>query len=292
MTGRAPASARPADVLAVREHASLALDVIIPTWNGREVLDACLHSVRAVIPASITIVDNASIDETAATARKHELVHLVRESENRGFAAACNTGIRNTSAPYILLLNQDSVVHPDGIRTLVMHMEGCSSCAVVGGRIEHPDGSLQPSMGPVTHPVRVMLDRVPGMRRLLATHVYRAPHWYAEPHQPAWLTGACMLVRRAAWEDVGPFDEAYFMYTEDLDWCARARKRGWMIQYLPVRTAVHLDEGRRPDRAPNKARWMREGLLRYFERHGTRTQAALFRMLLTADRVMKRRNEK
>lgn len=258
------------------------VDVVIPAWNGREVVAACLQSATALAPNSVVAVDNASVDGTRELLRRTApWIRVIEHDRNYGFAAACNRGLRETRAPYVLFINQDVVVLRHGITDLLNFLERNPRCAAAGGRIENPDGTLQPSMGPEPHPLRAVLDRIPGLRLLISSHVYRHPRAYEFPKQPAWLTGACLLIRRAAFDDVGPFDEEYFMYTEDLDWCARARKRQWTIQYLPVRTAVHADEGRRPDRARAKATWMRKGLLRYFTLYGTPGQARLFRFLVT-----------
>lgn len=263
------------------------VDVVIPTWNGRDVVAACLQSSATLEPNSVVAVDNASVDGTRELMRgAAPEVRVIEHDRNYGFAVACNRGIRKTRAPHVLLINQDVVVLRNGIRDLLNFLERHPSCAAAGGRIENPDGTLQPSMGPPPHPLRVALDRIPALRRIIPSHVYRNPRAYASAREPAWLTGACLLVRRAAFDDVGPFDEAYFMYTEDLDWCARARKRGWKLRYLPVRTAVHADEGHRPDRARAKAAWMREGLLRYFETQGTPQQVKLFRCILAVERLL------
>ncbi|TSC72661.1 MAG: putative glycosyltransferase [Parcubacteria group bacterium Gr01-1014_38] len=264
---------------------SIPLDVIILAWNGQEVIGACLRSVRLLTSVSVTVVDNASTDRTPDLVREvSPAARLICNDQNVGFAAACNQAIRATRAPFCLLLNQDAVIVPEGIGALLSHLQHAPRCAAAGGRIENPDGSLQPSMGPFPHPVRVLLDRIPGARLLLPSHTYRHPWFYVGARQPAWLTGSCLLMRREAFDNVGPLDESYFLYTEDLEWCVRARKKGWTIQYLPVRTAIHADHGRRPDRAPQKAKLMRSGLQRYFRTHGTKADDRVFRFLLALER--------
>ncbi len=263
------------------------LSVIIPAWNGCGRIRTCLSALTS-LGAHIVVVDNASSDETPDIVREEfpDSV-LISLPVNRGFAAAVNAGMRATRSTTILLLNQDATVIPGGIEILRDTLKHDPRCGAVSGKIENPDGTLQPSMGPRPHPLRVALDRVPLVRDVIPTHVYRNPTAYAVARTPGWLTGTCLLIRRGALEDVGLFDERYFMYAEDLDWCARARKRGWKLQYLPVRTAVHADEGRRPDRARAKAAWMREGLLTYFTKHGTAAEVRVFRLLLAAERIAK-----
>lgn len=266
------------------------LSVVIPAWNGCSRIRTCLSALTP-LGALIVVVDNASSDGTA------EIVHeefpdcvLISLPVNRGFAAAVNAGIRATRSMTVLLLNQDATVIPVGIEVLKDTLQHDPRCGAISGKIENLDDTLQPSMGPPPHPLRVALDRIPALRRIIPSHVYRNPRRYASPREPAWLTGACLLIRRAALDDVGLFDESYFMYTEDLDWCTRARKRGWKLRYLPVRTAVHADEGRRPDRARAKAVWMREGLLRYFTKHGKPSDARLLKVMLKVERLTQRRN--
>ncbi len=233
------------------------LSIIVLSWNVRELLRACLNAltddgrrVTAGAPASsfvlrpssltgeLIIVDNASADGSPEmVAAEFPEARLIRNAENLGFARANNIGIAASTGRYVLLLNSDTVVPPGALETLVAFMDAQPQAAACSPRLLQPDGAPQPyAFG---------CDPTPGylLCRGLARALFRRPlhDWaVAEPIQADWVSGACLLVRRAAIEQVGGLDEAMFMYFEDNDWCRRMRLAGWQVWYAPTAAITHI----------------------------------------------------
>ncbi len=221
------------------------LDIIIVNYNTATHVVACLAALRDAPPATahhICVVDNASTDMSVALVTEQwPDVDVVALSANVGFAAANNVGIRRTSAPLILLLNSDTVVPEGAIDRLVARLEA-SGAVAAGPRLI--DATLAPevSFGPMLSPwaeavqrLRLKLagSREPWARRYIARHV-------SQERTVDWVSGACLLVRRAAAEEAGLLDERYFMYEEDVDFCAALRARGGRILFTPAVEILHL----------------------------------------------------
>lgn len=223
------------------------LDIIIVNYNTAAHLTACLGSLRnapAQIPHHICVVDNASSDGSIAATWDFPDVEMVPLSENVGFAAANNAGIRRTSSPLILLLNSDTIVPEGAVDRLVERLEVTGAVAA-GPRLI--DGTLSPevSFGPMLSP---MTEAVQGLRVKLASRKSRWARRYIARHVSRervvdWVSGACLLVRRAAAEEAGLLDERYFMYEEDVDFCASLRSRGGRIIFTPAAEILHLRGG-------------------------------------------------
>lgn len=195
--------------------------VVIPNLNGASVLPATLAAIPAAagrLAVHVTLVDNASTDGSAELAeRLHPELTVKRHPENLGFAAACNTGGREGTSRYVLLLNSDLTLTPDSLAALVAHMERAPRLGALTPRMCWPDGRVQ---GP-------RLSRRAAGRELATMD---------------WAPGTCLLLRREALDQVGWLDEAFFFYNEDLDLSWRLRKAGWQLACAPGIT-VHHHEG-------------------------------------------------
>lgn len=224
---------------------SAGLDIIIVNHNTSADLQACLsalHATPPVIAHRICMVDNASGDDSVAvTAERWPRVDVIPLTTNAGFAAANNAGIRHTSAPLILLLNSDTLVPPGAIDRLVARLEATGAVAA-GPRLVNADGVPEVSFGPMLSPwaeavqrvrVRLTASQAPWARRYIARLV-------ARERCVDWVSGACLLVRRSAADAAGLLDERYFMYEEDVDFCASLRSRGGMVLFTPEAQVVHL----------------------------------------------------
>ncbi|MEO5822962.1 MAG: glycosyltransferase family 2 protein [Vicinamibacteraceae bacterium] len=231
-----------------------ALTIVIVSFNAREDLARCLGSLRDAPPAiahEIVVVDNASSDGSAETASAYPGVRLIALPENRGFAAANNVGIRATSGDLILLLNSDTIVPSGAIDGLVRELDKYGFVAAAGPRLVDADGQPELSLGEMVAPLaewrqkRLLEAAARGERRALAEIDFRTS-WGCRPH---WVSGACLLVKRAEAEAVGLLDERYFMYLEDVDFCAALRASGQQILFAPEVTVTHL-RGRSRQSAP------------------------------------------
>lgn len=221
--------------------APVGLSILIVNWNGGEVLLECLASIFAH-PCSRTyevlIFDNASTDGSPEQAgRRFPRVRLLRSGSNLGFAAANNRLMQAAAGAYFLLLNNDAVLTPGALEGLVRELEAHPAAGAVGPKLLNPDGSLQPSCGIFPTLVTEFLDNTL-LYRLFP--LYKgAPRAYRHPREVSWTTGACLLVRRRVFETTGGFDEAYFMFLEDVDWCWRMRQSGWSVRYTPAARVIH-----------------------------------------------------
>ena len=194
------------------------LAIVIVSFNCRKNLRQCLASLPT---AHIVVVDNASTDGGAAMA------HIVNDT-NRGFAAACNQAISATTEPFLLLLNPDTVNPP--VQQLLDFMEANPDVGACGPRIINPDGSAQVSCRRFPTWWRMALAEL-GLRRF-----YYVAHPGRDVEQ---LMGSCLMLRHAAVEQVGLFDERFFLYFEEVDLCLRLRQAGWHVAYVPDATVTH-----------------------------------------------------
>ena len=252
---------------------SAAIDIVIVSYNARADLERCLQSPRAHRPArpvTLTVVDNASTDGSADAARRlWPDAQVLVQPENLGFSRANNIGIRASRSPLVLLLNGDTVVPAGAIDRLAGALEAVPSAAVAGPRLVDAAGRPELSFGQMISPWNELRQKVLG--RLYDRGVPPVVAWVrrqtASRHFPAWVSGACLLVWRADAEAVGLLDERYFMYTEDVDFCAALRARGRRILFTPAAEVVHL-RGRSAATAPAAtAALYRRSQLAFYEKH-------------------------
>ncbi len=221
------------------------LDIVIVSFNTRDDLLACLASLRAhppSRPARITVVDNGSGDGSADAVRAAcPDVRVLALERNAGFAAANNAALREGTAPLALLLNSDTLVPAGALDRLVERLEA-TGAAAAGPRLVDGNGRPEVSFGPMLSPlselvqlVRTRLAAGDGAwaRRCTARHL-------ARERTVDWVSGACLLVRREAALAAGLLDERFFLYEEDVDFCAALRARGGRILFTPLAEVVHL----------------------------------------------------
>jgi hypothetical protein len=223
----------------------LAMDIVIVNFNTAGDLDRCLSSLVEHPPSAlgeIVVVDNGSTDGSVDLARKrHSSVRVIASERNLGFAAANNIGIRETRAPLVLLLNSDTVVPAGALDTLAARLIGAGAAAA-GPRLIDGEGRPEISFGPMLSPLGEWRQRrrVRAASRDDAASQRRTARLVTTEHEVDWVSGACLLVRRPAAEAAGLFDERYFMYEEDVDFCAALRARGGRILFTPAAEVVHL----------------------------------------------------
>src|SRR5581483_11850031 len=219
------------------------VSVIVVTYQSEGYVGRCLASIRAHagMPVETLVVDNASTDATVAEARRFSLAtSVITLPANRGFAAAVNVAAPRATGEFLLLLNPDAELLHGALPRLVALTRRCPTVAAAGPQFLFPDGSPQDSA--FTYPTLLMtwLEFFPRPARLLRTRLNgRLASTDGRPIRVDHPLGACMLIRRAAWDDVGPLDEAFFLYCEEVDWCVRAKKRGWVVAHVPDAAVVH-----------------------------------------------------
>ena len=222
------------------------LSIVIVTYNSSHEIDACLASLLAHPPSTeheTLIVDNASTDGTAAAVRRRwPHVRVMDQDANIGFAGAGNVGLRQTRGELVLLLNPDTTVPAGALDALVASLDARPDAAVVGPRLVDAGGRVELSFGRMIGPLAELRQKllVAGNRRgtpCIGPYVNRLTH---RAREVDWVSGACLLVRRADAEAAGWLDERYFMYAEDVDFCAAIRARGRRVLFAPDAEIVHL----------------------------------------------------
>jgi hypothetical protein len=201
---------------------------------------------------------------------------LIANRANVGFARANNQGIRASQGRYVLLLNSDTVVPPGALAALVAFMDAHPAVGAVGPRLLRPDGAPQPYAFGGDPTIGYLLRR--GINRLL----FRRPlhDWATDAIQPVdWVSGACLLARRAAIEQAGLLDEAIFMYFEDNDWCLRIRQAGWQVIYNPRVAITHIG-GQSLAQNPAARKAYRASLRHFYAKHYGPAASLLLRLLL------------
>lgn len=275
------------------------LSVITVSWNTRELLRRCLLTVdrevqalnqvsgapRPPFAAQVLVVDNASSDGTVAMLRaEFPHVQVIANSENAGFTRGNNQALALAQGRYLFLLNPDTELRPGALCALVDYMESHPRVGIVGPRLYYSDGTPQSSR-----------RRFPTW----STAFWESPlpqHWF--PHSRAlaryymldtddaatqsvdWVTGAALFVRRAVYEQIGGLDERFFMYSEELDWCYRAKKAGWDIVYLPTAAVTHYEGKSSEQVLAQRDIYFHSSKVRFFVKHRGAFAAETLRLWL------------
>ena len=223
------------------------LSVCIVNWNTRRDLEQALTSILNSDPGlslEVVVLDNGSQDGSAPMVRdRFPSVAVVESRENLGFPRGYNRAAQQADGRHLLMLNPDTVVQEGALQRLVAFLDSHPEAGAAGPRLLNPDGSLQFSCRRFPKPMAAILRNTllgrfaPGNR---FTRGYLMADWdHTNARQVDWVSGAAMCIRREAWEETGGFDEGFFMYAEDIDWCLRAHRAGWQIYYLPEAVIVH-----------------------------------------------------
>jgi GT2 family glycosyltransferase len=256
--------------------------VVVVTLNALPWLERCLDSVERY---ETIVIDHGSTDGTRELAQAKGAVLV--EQENLGFGAGNNAGIRVASGEYVLLLNADAWVLGDGVAELAGFADEHPDAAVFGPRLRNPDGTLQRSARGFPTVWRLATEylflRKLAPRSELLNPLYVGGFDHDAVREVDWLYAACLLVRRRATEEVGLFDEDFFMFSEETDWCYRFREAGWKTLFYPGAEVVHVGG------AAHGGRLYRENLrghLRFMAKHhGPAAAEQTRRLLLLALRL-------
>jgi N-acetylglucosaminyl-diphospho-decaprenol L-rhamnosyltransferase len=224
------------------------LAFIVVAYRSAAEIPGYLESIRADAgpDCEIVVVDNASPDESQTIAAAHPSKPTVVVSEvNRGFGAGCNLGARNIDpdTEAVFMLNPDARLHPGTTARLIAALAANRRLGLVAPRVLDPSGESRATSAGAEPTLRssighfLALGRIPGVRWLFRP-VYLVDG--SAPTQPGWVSGAAMLIRKSAFDEVGGFDERYFMYMEDVDLCRRLREQGWLIDYRPDAIVDHV----------------------------------------------------
>ena len=252
------------------------LATVVVHYRSLDNLPRCLKAVADAsrgIASEIVVVDNASGDQVAEwLAREFPSVRLIENRENLGYAKAVNQGIAATRGEFVLVLNPDCFMEPDGIQALVRHARTRPRLGIAGPQLLTAEGSIEYSARAFPDALSFLFKRYSLLTRWFPgnrfSRRYLLTDWdHATVRDVDWLSGACMLVRRAAIEAVGPMDEGFFMFNEDVDWCRRMGLGGWSVTYVPQARALHMVGASRQRVSARVIFERHRGMIRYFHKH-------------------------
>lgn len=252
------------------------LSVILVHYKALDALLACLGTLAPELAgraAEVVVVDNDSRDGAAeALRRDFPDARLLTNTDNLGYARAVNQGIRATRGAFVLVMNPDCEVRPGAVGALLSHAAAHPRSAVLGPRILNPDGTLEYSARGFPDHLTFLFNRYSLLTRLWPSNRwsrrYLMSDWdHATSREVDWLSGACMLVRRAAIDAVGGMDETFFMFNEDVDWCRRMKLAGWANAYVPEAVVVHHIGASKGRVAPKVIVSRHAGMIHYFHKH-------------------------
>jgi GT2 family glycosyltransferase len=223
------------------------VSICIVSWNTRDLLDACAASIakHTTLPHEVIVVDNASADGTVAMLReRHPHVRVIASEQNLGFVLGNNVAAREARGEHVMLLNPDTALASDVLRGLVAVLESDPKIGIVGPKLLNADGSVQPTCA----------ARLPTPWNEFTSMLFLhrvAPGLFPDRELSSWdhmddrdvesISGACMLLRKSLWESLGGFDEAVFMYAEDLDICRRVGASGLRLRYVAGESVFHYE---------------------------------------------------
>lgn len=256
------------------------MSIVLVCWNNRDYLEPCLHSLHEGGLRSsfdIVVVDNGSIDGSQAMLReKFPEALIIQNDHNVGLGRASNQGIEATKGRYVLLLNNDTLVNGSSLDTLVEFLDTHPETGAVGGKLLNPDGSFQAGYAGFS----TLSEEFLIATRLgdLLWDGYPSHYDDDEVRTVGWMSSACLLVRRAALDEIGLLDEEYFIYGDEADLQYRLQQARWQVYYLPHVSTIHYG-GRSMNRWSRRKMVYRGKMLFYQKNYGSLQTGALRVML-------------
>lgn len=253
------------------------IDVSVVVVTYREDLDllkACFDSVARSrnISYELIVVDNGANEATRGLLHAYDRVQYLSNAQNLGFAAAVNIGMRQAGGRYVLLLNPDAKFEENTLAAMITHLDEDQNVGIASCLIKYPDGTIQESIRrfpSLKDQLMIMLKLPHLFRRLRSVDHYMMRE--AEPHRTQdvdSIMGAFMFIRRDLMEEIGLFDERYFMWFEEVDYCRMAHDAGWKIRHYADISIEHLKGHTFAKLATlRKQKWIRASLRKYMRKH-------------------------
>jgi len=254
------------------------LSVVVVTYNSEEYVHNCISSITRAVSSldhELFVVDNHSTDRTLEFLRRFpNSLQIIENRENHGFARAANQGLRRSSGEFCLLINPDSIIQSDSLEPLVRFLRSRPHIGICGCKLCNVGGSLQYSKGSFPTLFSTLSRRILP-RRMRKYHLVG----YNSVGQCDWVTGAFMAIRKQLLEKLGYFDENYFIYYEDVDFCLRARNAGMKTYYFPQVVTRHFSRRALSNGNLWIAREIHKSRLYYFQKNRTRISHAILSFL-------------
>ena len=296
------------------------LSIIIVSWNVKELLRQCLVSVGAgrdalesslqadapsasgngtrrpleqegedaiALAVEVIVVDSASTDGSAEmVAAEFPWARLLPQTENVGFTRGNNIGLAQAQGRYLLLLNPDAQVVGAALTQMVDYLEAHPAVGALGPQLLYPDGSIQSSRRRFPTLATGFFESTwlqPLAPRSLLRRYYVQDRPDDTTSEVDWVMGACLMVRREAYKQVGPLDEGYFMYSEEMEWQRRIKEAGWKVVYYPAAQVIHHEGKSSEQVAAQRHIYFQRSKLRYFYQYHGRMAAGVLRSFLLAN---------
>ena len=257
----------------------MGLSIIIVNWNTKDLLKKCLESILrygGTVDYELIVVDNGSTDGSPGLLRelkiKNEKLKIILNEKNVGFARAVNQGIAKTISNYILLLNPDTEIKENTLEKMINFMEENQECGILGGKILNLDGSIQSSVRKFPNllsQIFVLLKLHHFLRNLSPIKKYFALDFdYSKTQEVDQIMGSFFMIKKEVIDRIGLFDEKFFLWFEEVDFCKRAKDAGWKIYYYPEAEIIHQKAASFSQVLPIKNQWQfNKSLLYYFRKH-------------------------
>lgn len=276
------------------------ISFVIVSWNAREYLLGCIRSIEitcAEFDREIIVVDNESSDGSAAAVagefppERFEHIEVIRSGANTGFAAANNIGLSRARGRFLILVNPDVEILPDSINVLIDFMKANPACGIAGPRVLNADGTLQESTRrepTLTNSLgrALAVDNILPRSGILSALNMHYPLSDA-PAVVDVLSGCFWMVRREAFEAVGPLDENFFMYSEDVDWCRRFAAAGYKPSYVPDARTIHFGGGSSANAPVRFFIELQRASVQYWRKHHGRLTLPIFLGIMMLGQVIR-----
>ncbi|MDZ4770643.1 MAG: glycosyltransferase family 2 protein [Chloroflexota bacterium] len=270
-------------------HPTVLLSIVIVSWNVADLLAACLTSLIPVIArddTEVIVIDSASTDDTVARVQaRFPRVIVLPQSENIGFTQGNNLGFAAARGRYLLMLNPDTEVIGDAVERMAAYLETHPGIAIVGAHTLNSDGSHQSTRRRFPTIATALFEST--WLQPIAPHVILDRYFVRDAADDAivavdWVQGSALMARRSVYEQLGGLDTGYVMYSEEMDWCRRAKDAGWGVVYLGDARIVHHGGKSTDQIAARRHIHFQESKLRYFRKYHGRLVAHGLRWFLLA----------
>ncbi len=273
----------------------ISISIIIVNFNTEDLLRDCLMSIyekTSGISYEIFVVDNASSDGSCAMVQSEfPKVNLIRNSENKGFAAANNQAIPLAKGEYIVLLNSDTVLLNNAFKIMYDFMEGHNGVGICGPQLLNKDHSIQKSIAEFPSIKKIIGSYITSVNSIKPFYGFNQfePRFYDYTKQKkivgGALTGACLMIRRSLFKEFGFLDEQYFFYLEEADWSLSVIKKGWEIWIVPEAKVVHylmasVKQNRDTELEMKVKTRQVKSLIYFYRKHYGQCNAALLKIVL------------
>lgn len=270
------------------------LTIIIVTYNPGQMIVDCLHSLpegARGLSYEMIVVDNASQDGTPQRIMgEFPQVRLIKNKDNRGFAAANNQGLAIAHGRHMLLLNPDVMAHPGAMTAMVTFLESNPTVGIVGPRIFGSEGRVAITARASPQPISI-LGQFLGIHHLFPDlvygHYHRACLQAKESFDAGWISGACLMLRQEVYAQIGGLDDSLFLFGEEQDFCDRATQAGWRASYLPVASIVHNESSTISRYVPTKILHHHISQLYCFRKQGRESAVMVLKIGFTVELLVK-----